>query len=126
MGTLTFDEAYDAYKTAAVAAEKAGADLAVIETMSDLYEVKAAVLAVKENTSLPIVASMTFQPTLRTLTGADVLTCVTYLEALGVTVLGFNCGGTLAKTRAYKTILYLRRTFPVLVQPNAGLPVVGG
>ncbi len=124
MGTLTFDQAYESYKTAAIAAEKAGADLAIIETMSDLYEVKAAVLAIQENTSLPIVATMTFQNTLRTLTGADVLTCVTYLESLHVDVIGFNCGGALDEDikLAQQFMRYAR--LPVLVQPNAGLPEV--
>ena len=94
-GTMTFDEAYTSYAQAAIAGEKAGADLAIIETMSDLYEVKAAVLAVKENTSLPIIASITFQDNLRTLSGADVLTAVTYMEALGVDAVGMNCGVSL-------------------------------
>ena len=95
MGNLSFDEAYNSYREAAVLAEELGYDLALIETMADLYEVKAAVLAVKENTSLPIIVSMTFQKNLRTLTGADVQTVVTYLESLHVDVLGFNCGGSL-------------------------------
>ncbi|MBP5576034.1 MAG: homocysteine S-methyltransferase family protein [Treponema sp.] len=124
MGSLTFDQAYESYKTACVAAEKAGADLAIIETMSDLYEVKAAILAVRENTKLPIVATMTFQENLRTLTGADVLTCVTYLEALRPDVIGFNCGGSLEEG-AELTRQFLRYAhLPVLVQPNAGLPQV--
>ena len=124
MGPLTFDEAYESYKTACVAAEKAGADLAVIETMSDLYEVKAAVLAIKENTNLPVVASMTFQENLRTLTGADVLTVVTYLEALGVNAIGFNCGGSLADAVELTKQFVSYAHIPVLAQPNAGLPVV--
>lgn len=124
MGTLTFDEAYESYAKAAMTAEKAGAELAIIETMSDLYEVKAAVLAVKENTSLPIVASMTFQSNLRTLTGADVLTCVTYLESLGVDVLGFNCGGPLNEDEELSRLFCSYSHIPVLAQPNAGLPVV--
>ena len=122
MGPLSFDEAYEAYKEAAVCAEKAGADLAILETMSDLYEVKAAVLAVKENTSLPIVATMTFQPNLRTLTGADVLTCVTYLESLHVDVLGFNCGGSLEEDKKLSEEFLRYAHIPVLIQPNAGLP----
>ncbi len=124
MGTLTFDEAYESYRTAAVAAEKAGAQVALIETMSDLYEVKAAVLAIKENTDLAILTSMTFQNTLRTLTGADVLTCVTYLESLGVDALGFNCGGDLQEDRklAEEFLRYIH--IPFLIQPNAGLPAV--
>ncbi len=124
MGSLTFEEAYESYKTAAVAAEKAGAELAIIETMSDLYEVKAAVLAVQENTNLPLVATMTFQPNLRTLTGADVLTCVTYLEALHVDLLGFNCGGSLEEDEKLLEQFCTYAHIPVLVQPNAGLPVV--
>ncbi|MBP5436874.1 MAG: homocysteine S-methyltransferase family protein, partial [Treponema sp.] len=124
MGSLTFDQAYESYKKVCVAAEKAGADLAIIETMSDLYEVKAAILAVRENTKLPVVATMTFQENLRTLTGADVLTCVTYLEALRPDVIGFNCGGSLEEG-AELTRQFLRYAhLPVLVQPNAGLPQV--
>lgn len=124
MGTLTFDEAYESYKECAIAAEKAGADLAIIETMSDLYEVKAAVLAVKEHTSLPIIADMTFQPNFRTLTGADVLTCVTYLEALRVDVLGFNCGGALAEDAELARQFLSYAHIPVCIEPNAGLPEV--
>ena len=124
MGELTFDEAYNSYKEAAIIAENAGAEVAIVETMSDLYEVKAAVLAIKENTHLPIIASMTFQSNLRTLTGADVLTCVTYLEALGVDVLGFNCGGDLAEDEELARQFCAYAHIPVLAQPNAGLPVV--
>ena len=124
MGPLTFDQAYESYKEAAIAAEKAGADLTIIETMSDLYEVKAAVLAVRENTSLPVVATMTYQTNLRTLTGADVLTTVTYLEALHVDILGFNCGGSLAEDEELTRQFCQYAHTPVLVQPNAGLPVV--
>lgn len=122
MGPLTFDQAYNAYKEAAVCAEKNGADLAIIETMSDLYEVKAAVLAIKENTNLPIAATMTFQKNLRTLTGADVLTCVTYLESLNVDVIGFNCGGSLEEDQELAKLFCLYAHIPVLAQPNAGLP----
>ena len=124
MGTLTFDEAYEAFKECALIAEKAGADLAIIETMSDLYEVKAAVLAIQENTKLPVVTTMTFQSNLRTLTGADVLTCVTYLESLHVDVLGFNCGGSLDEDEELADEFCRYAHLPVLSQPNAGLPVV--
>ncbi len=124
MGPLTFDQAYNSYKEAALAAEKAGADLALIETMSDLYEVKAAVLAIHENTSLPVVTTMTYQTNLRTLTGADVLTCVTYLESLHVDMLGFNCGGSLSEDEELTRLFCQYAHLPLLVQPNAGLPVV--
>lgn len=124
MGELTFDEAYEAYKITAVTAEKNGAELAIIETMSDLHEMKAAILAIKENTNLPIVATTTFQDNLRTLTGADVLTCVTYLEALRVDVIGFNCGGSLKDGEELSRQFCKYAHIPVLVQPNAGIPVV--
>ena len=121
-GTMTFDEAYTSYAQAAIAGEKAGADLAIIETMSDLYEVKAAVLAVKENTSLPIIASITFQDNLRTLSGADVLTAVTYMEALGVDAVGMNCGVSLEVAEKLASLFTAEASIPVIMQPNAGLP----
>jgi 5-methyltetrahydrofolate--homocysteine methyltransferase len=121
-GTMTFDEAYTSYAQAAIAGEKAGADLAIIETMSDLYEVKAAVLAVKENTSLPIIASITFQDNLRTLSGADVLTAVTYMEALGVDAVGMNCGVSLEVAEKLASLFAAEASIPVIMQPNAGLP----
>ena len=124
LGDLTFDEAYNSYKECAIAAEKSGADFALLETMSDLYEVKAAVLAIKENTCLPVVVSMTFQPNLRTLTGADVLTCTTYLEALGVCAIGFNCGGSLEEDIELAKQFSTYSSIPLLAQPNAGLPLV--
>lgn len=124
MGDLTFDEAYENYKQAALVAEKAGADLVIIETMADLHEVKAAVLAVRENTNLPIVATVTFQTNLRTLTGADVRTCVVYLESLGVDVIGFNCGGSLREDDAIAEEFMRYAHKPVLIQPNAGIPSV--
>lgn len=124
MGSLTFDEAYNNYAEAALIAKKSGADLAIVETMSDLYEAKAAILAIKENTDLPILLSMTFQSNLRTLTGADVKTCVTYIEALGVDVLGFNCGGSLQEGEVLAKEFCKYSHIPVCVQPNAGIPVV--
>ncbi|MBR1536146.1 MAG: homocysteine S-methyltransferase family protein [Treponema sp.] len=124
MGDLTFDQAYETYKEAAQIAENAGAELAIIETMADLREVKAAVLATKENTNLPIFASMTFQPNLRTLTGADIRTVVVYLESLGVDLIGFNCGGSLSEDDKIVTEFMRYAHLPVCVEPNAGLPTV--
>ena len=123
MGTVTFDNAYEAYKEAALVAEQAGAQVAILETMSDLYELKAAVLAVKENTHLPVIASATFQSSLRTLTGADALTVVTYLEALRPDIIGFNCGGSLQEDAELARQFCSYSHTPVLIQPNAGLPV---
>ncbi|MBQ9207231.1 MAG: homocysteine S-methyltransferase family protein [Treponema sp.] len=124
MGDLTFDEAYETYKEAAMIAEAAGAEIAIIETMADLREVKAAVLATKENTNLPIFASMTFQPNLRTLTGADIRTVVVYLESLGVDLIGFNCGGSLNEDDKIVAEFMRYAHLPVCVEPNAGLPTV--
>lgn len=124
MGRLTFDEAYEAFKESALAAEKAGADLVIIETFSDLYEAKAAILAVKENTSLPIVALMTFQSNFRTLTGSDVETTVCYLESLGVDALGFNCGGSLEEAKTLAKLFLEHANLPLVSLPNAGLPVI--
>ena len=124
MGSLTFDQAYESYKEIAIAAEEAGADFALVETMADLYEIKAAVFAIKENTKLPVVASVTFQENLRTLSGADVLTCVTYIESMGVDALGFNCGGGLEDDRKLADDFLRYSHLPVLVQPNAGIPAV--
>ncbi|WP_294429920.1 homocysteine S-methyltransferase family protein [uncultured Treponema sp.] len=124
MGDLTFDEAYETYKEAAIIAEKAGAEVAIIETMADLREIKAAVLATKENTDLPIFASVTFQPNLRTLTGADIRTCVVYLESLGVDLIGFNCGGALSEDDKIVAEMMRYAHLPVCVEPNAGLPTV--
>ncbi|MCR4822532.1 MAG: homocysteine S-methyltransferase family protein [Treponema sp.] len=124
MGDLTFDQAYDCYKEAAIIAEKAGADLAIIETMADLHEIKAAVLATKENTNLPIFASVTYQPNLRTLTGADIRTAVVYLESLGVDIIGMNCGGSLSEDDKIVTEMMRYAHLPVAVEPNAGLPTV--
>ncbi len=74
-----------------VSGEKAGADLVVFETMTDLYEVKAAVLAAKENTNLPIFVTMTFEENGRTFTGCTVESMACVLEGLGVDAVGINC-----------------------------------
>ena len=124
MGPLTFDEAYENYKVTMIAGEKAGADLVLVETMSDLYETKAAVLAARENTNLPVIVSATFQNNLRTLTGADPLTAIVYLESMGVEAAGFNCGGSLADAAKITQTMADYASVPLLVQPNAGLPVV--
>ncbi len=91
MGDLSFEDAYAAFREAAAAGERAGADLIHIETMSDTYEVKAAVLAAKENTSLPVFATMIFDEKGKLLTGGDVPSVVALLEGLRVDALGINC-----------------------------------
>lgn len=129
MGDLSFEAAVSAYKLALCAAEEAGADLAIIETISDLYEARAIILAVKESTDLPVFVTMTFQDSsertpARTLTGADVLTCVTYLESLGPDALGFNCGGSLFDAEYLADSFVRSASIRVIAQPNAGIPVI--
>ena len=122
VGTLTFERAYECYKRMAIAGEKAGADLVVIETMTDLYEVKSAVLAVKENTSLPVIVSMTFESTARTFTGCSVEAMAVLLEGLGVDAVGINCSLGPVEILPLAKILCDNTNLPVFIKPNAGLP----
>ena len=91
LGTVSFDEAYREFARMARAAEEAGADLIVIETMTDLAEMRAAVLAVKEQTRLPIFATMTFEADGRTFLGTPPEVAAVTLDALGADVIGINC-----------------------------------
>ena len=122
LGTLTFEEAYDIYKEMAVAGERAGADLIVLETMSDLYEVKAAVLAAKENTSLPVWVTMTFEATGRTFVGVTVPAMALTLTGLGVDALGFNCSLGPRELLPLAEELARWTDRPLILKPNAGLP----
>lgn len=121
MGDLDFEEAIDVFAKTVVAG-KDGADAVLIETMSDTYEIKAAVLAAKENCNLPVFVTMIFDEKGRLLTGADVKTAVTMLEGLGVDALGLNCG--LGPKQMIPLVEELRKwtSLPIIVQPNAGLP----
>ena len=122
MGDLGFEEAYEAFKEVAVYGEQAGADLIHIETMSDTYEVKAAILAAKENTKLPVFATMIFDEKGKLLTGGDVPSVVALLEGLRVDALGINCG--LGPKQMLKILEEVTEyaSIPVIVKPNAGLP----
>ncbi len=123
-GTLSFQDAYDAVKEQVVSGTAAGADLILIETMSDIYEAKAAILAAKENSHLPILCTMTFQADGRTLTGTDPMTMVNIISKLGVDVLGINCSlGPMDIIPQLSQILKYSPV-PVMVQPNAGLPTL--
>lgn len=124
MGTLGFEEAYDIFKRQILQGVEAGVDLIVIETMTDLYEIKAAVLAAKENTDLPVFATMSFEENGRTFTGCTPASMAMTLEGLGVDALGINCslgpkeiGPILEQVLKYSSI-------PAMVQANAGLPTV--
>lgn len=122
MGILSFEEAYNIFKRQIVAGYKAGCDLILIETMSDIYEAKAAVLAAKENTDLPVLCTMTFGKDGRTLSGTDPLTMVTILESLGVDALGVNCSFGPKEIKGIVREICNYAHLPIMVQPNAGLP----
>ena len=122
MGDLDFETAYEAYKEVMIYGEKGGADLIHIETMSDTYELKAAVLAAKENTSLPVFATTIFDERGKLLTGADVPSVVALLEGLRVDAFGINCGMGPEQMIPILEQITKYSSLPVIVKPNAGLP----
>lgn len=119
-GTLTFEEAYEIYKEQLIAGKDA--DLVVFETQTDLYELKAAVLAAKENTDLPICCTMTFEKNHRTFTGCGISNMALTLEGLGVDAIGINC--SLGPVDLYPVVEELSKLtdLDIIVKPNAGLP----
>ena len=124
MGTLSFERAYEIFARQAIQGEKSGADLIIIETMMDLYEAKAAVLAVKENTNLPVICTMTFEENGRSFTGCLPEAMVATIEGLGVDAIGVNCSlGPKQLLPIVKRITELAK-IPVIVQANAGLPII--
>lgn len=122
MGDLSFDYCYSQYSKVAKLAEKCGADLILIETMSDTYEAKAALLAVKENTDLPVFLTMTFDETGKTLTGADIDVVSAMFEGLKVDCIGINCGLGPKQIAALMARFAEISSIPIMAQPNAGLP----
>lgn len=122
MGDLGFDEAYETFRQVMSYGEQAGVDLIHIETMSDTYELKAAVLAAKESTKLPVFATAIFDERKKLLTGADVPAVVSLLEGLRVDALGINCGLGPEQMLPVLEELLDYASVPVIVKPNAGLP----
>lgn len=122
-GDLPFEEAVAAFGEMARYGEEAGADLILIETMSDIYEIKAAVLGCKENCSLPIFVTMTFDEGGKLLTGGTVAAAVAMCEALGVEAVGFNCGLGPAQVQKLLPEMLASCNLPIITNPNAGLPV---
>lgn len=121
-GTLRFEEAYDIFAEQVIAAEKSGADLIIAETFSDLYELKCLILAVKENSSLPLICSMSFEENMRTFEGCPPEAAVLLCEGLGADAVGVNCSlGPNELMPVIERICSLTK-LPVIVQPNAGLP----
>lgn len=122
LGSLSFEEAYDIYAEQVKYAKEFGADLIVIETIADLYEMKAAVLAIKENSDLAIIATMTYQETGRTFIGCPVPSMVATLEGLGVDALGINCSLSPDQLLPIVKELTQYASIPITIKANAGLP----
>ena len=122
LGVLRFEDAYDIYKEMVVAGEKYGADIIVFETFTDLYDVRAGVLAAKENTKLPVWVTMTYETTGRTFTGTKIESMAVTLEGLGVDAIGFNCSLGPKEILPLAAKLKEWTTLPIIIKPNAGLP----
>lgn len=122
LGMLSFEKAYEIYAQVVRAGASCGADLVIFETMTDLYEVKAAVLAAKENSELPVWTTMSFEASGRTFTGTTVAAMALTLTGLGVDALGINC--SLGPEELVPLVEELRywTDLPIIVKPNAGLP----
>lgn len=121
-GDFEFDRAYDAFAETISLGAASGADLVAIETMGDAYELKAAVLAAKENSTLPILATVALGEDGKLLTGADIETVATILEGLRVDAIGLNCGLGSDLMLPYVERLAAVTNVPIFVKPNAGLP----
>ena len=122
LGDLDFEEAVSIYGEIARIGEAAGADLILIETMSDSYELKAAALGAKENTSLPVFATLTFDRGGKLLTGGTIKSVIPILEGLKVDALGVNCSLGPREMLPLIKELTQEASLPVIVTPNAGLP----
>lgn len=123
-GDLTFDEAYECFKEQVIAGVNAGTDIFLLETFMDLNEMRAGVLAIKENSNLPVFATMTFEENRKTLTGTDPKTFVNVIQNLGVDVLGVNC--SLGADMMYEIVEEIcdYASIPVMIQPNRGIPKI--
>ena len=124
LGDLDFEDAVAAFAEQVRDGAAAGADLVVVETMSDLHELKAAVLAARENCDLPVFATVTFDKRGKLLTGADPAAVAALLEGLRVDALGLNCGLGPDAAEPWASALLDATSTPVMVKPNAGMPRV--
>lgn len=123
LGTLSFDAAYEIFKEVMVLGEQYGADAIYIETITDLQEMRAAILAAKENTNLPIFATMSFEANHRTFLGVTPAAMATTLTALGVNALGINCSLGPVELLPIAEELSKYTDLPLIIKPNAGLPL---
>lgn len=119
-GSLGFDKAYEYFKEEVVAGQEA--DVIVFETMTDLYELKAAVLAAKENSDKPIIATMTFERNGRTFTGVSPASAAVTLAGLGVDALGVNCSLGPDELEGVVSEISKYTDLPIVIKANAGLP----
>ena len=122
LGPLAFEDAVDLFGEIAEAGEKSGADLICIETMTDLYEAKAALLACKERTKLPVWVTMSFDSNGRTFTGCTIPSMAHTLEGLGTDAIGLNCSQGPEQLLPMFRELCRTTSLPVIAKPNAGLP----
>ncbi|MDD6435758.1 MAG: homocysteine S-methyltransferase family protein [Clostridiales bacterium] len=121
-GDLAFDEAVEIFSKTVKLGEKYGVDLIFIETMNDSYETKAALLAAKENTSLPVFVSNAYGEDKKLMTGADPRAMVAMLEGMGADAIGANCSLGPAQLKEVVDDYLKYASVPVLLKPNAGLP----
>ncbi|HWR21916.1 MAG TPA: homocysteine S-methyltransferase family protein, partial [Feifaniaceae bacterium] len=122
LGDLGFEDAVDLFARSIRAGAGAGADLVLIETMSDTYELKAAVLAAKESCHLPVFATVALDKNGKLLTGGDIHSVVALLEGLRVDALGLNCGLGPEQMLPFLEELTKISSLPIILNPNAGLP----
>jgi len=121
-GDLHFEDAVDIFTQMIRAGEDAGADLVLIETMTDTYEIKAALLAAKENCSLPVIVTFTPDLSGRLMTGADIITVINLIEGLGADALGINCGLGPEQMKRLSDRVIEFASIPAMISPNAGIP----
>lgn len=124
LGALSFDDAYDAFKKVVNIGVKAGYDLILLETFTDLYEAKCGILAAVENSELPVVCTMSFEENGRTFFGTSVESMATTLEGLGVSAIGFNCSSGSKEMLPLVEKLKSVTAKPIFLQPNAGMPKI--
>lgn len=124
IGDLDYEDAIEAFSKVVRAGVKAGCDLVIIETMNDPYELKSAIIAAKENSSLPIFATFVLDERGKTITGCDIPAMVAMLEGLGVTALGVNCSLGAKQLKQFIPKIVENSSLPVIVSPNAGMPCV--
>lgn len=125
-GTISFEQAYTYYQEIVLIASKKDIDVFVVETQSDLLELKAAILAIKENSNKPVFATMTFEEDATTLLGNDICSIVATLEGLKVDAIGLNCGFGPKQMLPLVKEFIKYSSLPIMIQPNAGIPDING